>query len=110
MNPNDKSLIAPPGYGIKGIDLVSEGAVTLNQVFNIIDADEQQFEPDSSVTRLCEILAEADRVNFYLGIASNEGHNDIAFKQRGILPRKTIVKLLAERLQTMGKLVEVKPV
>jgi hypothetical protein len=110
INPNDKSLIAPPGYGIKGIDLVSEGAVTLNQVFNIIDADEQQFEPDSSVTRLCEILAEADRVNFYLGIASNEGHNDIAFKQRGILPRKTIVKLLAERLQTMGKLVEVKPV
>jgi hypothetical protein len=107
INRNDHSLIAPPGYSLEGIDLVSEGAVTLNQAYNILDVDPVNFEPDSSVSRLCELLIQADRVNFFVGSAENEAHADISFKQRGIIPRGKIVRLLAERLRRLGKLVEV---
>lgn len=107
VNNSDRSLVAPPGYSIDSIDLVSEGAVTLNQAFNILDVDPVKFEPDSSVTRLCELLNQADRVNFLLGEAKNTAHEDISFRQRGIIPRGKIVRLLAERLQSLGKLVEI---
>jgi hypothetical protein len=107
LNANDKSLVAPPGYSIENIDLVTEGAVTLNQVFNILDAEKHEFESDSSVSRLCKTLQEADRINFYIGNARNESHENIAFRQRGILPRKTIIKLLSQRLEEMGKLIDI---
>jgi hypothetical protein len=107
INQADRSLVAPPGYSIAGIDLVSEGAVSLNQAFNILDEDPLNYEPDSSVSRLCAMLCAADRVNFYLGNTTNEGHADISFKQKGIIPRAKIIKMLAQRLQNLGKLVAV---
>lgn len=110
INHNDHSLIAPPGYSIEGIDLVSEGAVTLNQAYNILDVDPVNFEPDSSVSRLCELLIKADRVNFFVGSAENEAHADISFRQRGIIPRGKIVRMLTERLRQLGKLVEISAV
>jgi hypothetical protein len=107
INQADNSLIAPPGYSIDGIDLVTEGAVTLNQAYNVLDADLLELEPDSSVTRLCEMLTDSDRVNFFIGKASNQAHEDISFRQRGIVPRQKIVRLLAERLRQLGKLVHI---
>ncbi|MFZ5952978.1 MAG: SpoIIE family protein phosphatase [Candidatus Rifleibacteriota bacterium] len=107
INQDDHSLISPPGYHIDGIDLVTEGAVTLNQVYNILDVDPVKFEPDSSVSRLCEMIRSADRINFLVGNAENEAHEDISFRQRGIIPRKKIVRILAERLEQIGKLVKI---
>lgn len=106
INIADSSLIAPPGYSIEGIDLVTEGAVTLNQVYNILDADPTFFEPDSSVTRLYDAIIDADRVNFIVGCSENLGHGDIAFRQQGIMPRRKIVELLAQKLKEDGRLVD----
>ncbi len=100
-----QSLIAPPRYGIDGIDLVTEGAVTLNQVFNLLDEDIGNFKEESGVTELCSLLSVADRVNITLGTAHNKATEDIAFRQRGILTRSKMVPLLAERLHAAGKLV-----
>lgn len=108
VNTDDTSMIAPPGYSIEGIDLVTEGAVTLNQLYNIIDADPIYFEPDSSVTRFYEAIIDADRINFFVGAAKNVGHGDIAFKQQGIIPRQKIVELLAEKLASEGRLIVIK--
>ncbi len=105
MEQNQQSLIAPPAYRIEGVDLVTEGAVTLNQVFNILDADPSEYEPDTGVTQLCQALREADRINILVGRAANDGHADIAFRQRGIMPRTAIVPLLIDRLRAAGKLV-----
>lgn len=110
INKADASLIAPPGYSLEGIDLVTEGAVTLNQLFNIIDADPLSFEAESSVTRLYEALADADRINFVVGNSSNVGHADIAFKQQGIMPRHKVIDLLAQKLRSEGRLVDIKRV
>ena len=100
-----KSLIAPPRYGIDGIDLVTEGAVTLNQVFNLLEEDIATFQEESGVTELCSLLSVADRVNITLGTAHNRATEDIAFRQRGILTRGKMIPLLVERLRVAGKLV-----
>lgn len=101
------SRLAPPRYYIEGVDLVTEGAITLNQVYNVLDADPTAFEEESGVTELQRLLRDADRVNFIVGVARNPAHGDIVFRQRGLLTRASIVPLLAEKLEKMGKLVTV---
>jgi Tfp pilus assembly protein PilX len=110
VEQNATSLIAPPKYAIEGIDLVTEGAVTLNQVYNIYDADSSQFEEDSGVTELWSFLQAADRVNILLGVAVNPAVESVSFRQRGILSRNTIVPLLADKLRAAGKLVVIEHV
>lgn len=99
------SLMAPPRYRIEGVDLVTEGAVTLNQVYNVLDEDIRDLKEDSGVTELCALLHIADRVNILHGGAKNLTAGDIAFRQRGILTRDRILPLLAEKLRASGKLV-----
>jgi hypothetical protein len=60
MESEPTSTIAPPRYGIRGINLVTEGAVTLNQVYNILDEDVSKLQEDSGVTELRMLLGVAD--------------------------------------------------
>ncbi len=101
------SFTKPPEYGIKGIDLVTEGAITLNQVYNILDEDPRTYDRDSCVSELALLLRNADEIKFFMGMAVNEGHTDIAFKQLGVLPRRKIIPLIADKLKAMDKLVSI---
>ena len=103
--PIAASFSQPPMYEMDGIDLVSEGAITLNQLYNIIGEDIDQFDEFSCVTDLYELMYDADIIRFSLGCANNMDHGSIAFKQMGIMPRQKIVPLIAEELMRMGKLV-----
>jgi len=105
VDDDHQSMVAPPKYVIDGIDLVTEGAVTLNQVYNVLDEDPSVFEEDNAVTEMVELLRNADRINFLVGIARNPASDNIAFRQRGILTRTQIVPLLADKLRKTGKLV-----
>lgn len=105
VDQENASPITPPRYYLEGIDLVTEGVVTLNQVFNILGADPTRYEPDSSVSILSSWLKEADRLDFLVGRAANLGGSDISFLQQGIQPRQIVVPLLAEALSHIGKLV-----
>ena len=105
LNITASSMAHPPEYEIEGIDLVTEGAATLNQAYNILDEDPDLYDEASAVTRLCRMLLEADIVHFLVGEAHNPGHDTITFKQLGVQTRKTIVPMLAEKLRDMGKLV-----
>jgi len=107
MEEEPMSAIAPPRYGIKGINLVTEGAVTLNQVYNILDEDIANLHEDSGVTELRLLLGVADKLNIIVGIADNTANTDISFRQRGVLSRKVLMPLLAEKLRQDGKLVNV---
>jgi len=110
MESEPMSTIAPPRYGIKGINLVTEGAVTLNQVYNILDEDIANLHEDSGVTELRLLLGVADKLNIILGMADNTANADITFRQRGVLSRRVLIPLLAERLRQEGKLVNVEQV
>ena len=107
MESEPMSVIAPPRYGIKGINLVTEGAVTLNQVYNILDEDVANLHEDSGVTELRLLLGVADKLNIIVGKADNTANADISFRQRGVLSRKVLIPLLAEKLRQEGKLVNV---
>lgn len=97
--------IAPPSYKIDGINLVTEGIVTLNQVYNLMDEESEAFEEDSPVFELLEMLNMADRVNIFQGRSSNPAGANIVYRQQGILPRKKILQLIKDKLIEQGKLV-----
>jgi len=95
----------PPEYQIEGIDVVTEGAITLNQVFNILDEPAERLDDDSVVERLALMLHEADVINLMIGNAQNQAHEDLIFKQIGVHVRKATVQRIAERMTALGKLV-----
>lgn len=105
--PVDASLGSPPEYLIKGLDLVTEGAVMLNQAYNLLDEPMENLG-NGVVERLCKMMLKADAVHFMLGGAGNAAHSGLLFKQIGVLPRKKAVRLISEKLQALGKLVTVK--
>jgi len=100
-----KSFGQLPEYRIEGIDLVSEGAITLNQVNNILDEPVELLSDNSVAERLCFMLHTADIVNLMIGNAANSAHDDLIFKQSGIKIRKHVIRRIAEKLRNMGKLV-----
>lgn len=99
--------ITPPSSTIEGINLVTEGLVTLNQLFNIIDEDRDDMDDANPVTQLYDYLMIADRVNIFMGSAINPANNDISYKQRGLMPRAKIISLISQKLTEIGKLVVV---
>ncbi|MGO9112416.1 MAG: SpoIIE family protein phosphatase [Thermoguttaceae bacterium] len=105
VEQDPQSLTVPPRYEIEGVDLVTEGAITLNQVYNVLDEPLELLTEDSGVTELCTFLQLADRVNLFLGGAQNRAHGDITFRQQGILARDRIVPLIVDKLRAAGKLV-----
>lgn len=105
MLSDTQNALSPPKYKIKGINLVTEGIVTLNQVYNILGEDTSELADQSSVYELNSLLNMADKVTFTIGHAENLGSGELQFRQQGILKRKTIIPLIIEKLRKAGKLV-----
>ncbi|MBK9292763.1 MAG: SpoIIE family protein phosphatase [Bacteroidetes bacterium] len=102
--PNE-SVITPPSYLIEGFELVTEGMVTLNQAFHLLDEPMEKYPLGSPASDLAYFLKMADKVNIWLGNAENMGDDDIEFRQQGLYPRPKIVPALCEKLRQQGKLV-----
>lgn len=105
MNEISNAYHKPPSYEIPEIDFATEGAITLNQVYNILEESVDKLDKDSSVSELYKLLHSCDTINFIVGTAANPGHESIIFRQMGIFPRGIIVQLLADKLKRIGKLV-----
>jgi hypothetical protein len=105
--PRTGSRIVPPRYAIDGIDLATEGAICLNQLYNIMGDGTVLFDEQHAVRELYEMLISADRIRFTVGTAANVAASTTEIRQQGILTRLRIVPLLADKLRAMGKLVEV---
>lgn len=99
------SSFNPPRFKIEGITLVTEGIVTLNQVYNLLGEDTSDLSDESAVYELNNLMNLADRLNITIGHADNRGIGDIQFRQQGILKRNTIIPLIIEKLRKAGKLV-----
>jgi hypothetical protein len=95
----------PPQYELEGVDLATEGAVVLNQLYNILDEEIAHYNPQSCVSELARLLRSVDVVNIWMGNSMNPGHKSIEFTQLGILARQRIVELLVNKLKKMNKLV-----
>lgn len=102
----DLSLDRPPEYAMEGIDLITEGAVTLNQALNLLEAGVDYTLSDSTVFRLCQALTDADIITFFVGGGYNaEQEEDMLLRQLGVKPRQRVVQRIADYLRERGKLV-----
>lgn len=104
----------PPIAEIEGVDLVTEGVITVNKVLeyakDYLDKNEQYehwcFKRDGA-SLICRLLfEEATDINFYVGRAVNPAH------QNPDLPinfniKMNLVKELSECLKKMGKRIKV---
>ncbi|MDR1123088.1 MAG: SpoIIE family protein phosphatase [Elusimicrobiota bacterium] len=98
-----------PTYKVPDIDFASEGALMLNQLYNLYELNPVALDRSSPVARLKELLDNCDKINFYAGRADNPAQNEsMIFSQLRILPRAKIVEMLAAKLRKLGKAVAIK--
>lgn len=102
----------PPIAYIKGIDLVTEGVLTLKMTTDeLIKMNNTCYEPDlkkdDGVSRLLKILIEdSTHIYFYLGHAINPAHQNPNFPEE-LSIKVNIVKKMMTALTKMGKIVEI---
>lgn len=107
VNMDMVSDLVPPTGQIRGIDLVTEGAVTLYYTLQYLKDDPQKLEDiRDGASRLTKALLRADEVNFIVGLAINPVVHDPDFPVAFALKHQT-VRDIAETLERMGKKVMV---
>jgi len=105
----DAEIGSPPEYQMEGVDLITEGAVTLNQAMRLLEEKVDLGLRDTAVFKLSRLLEAADSVTFLLGTGTNLGQeHDPLLQQLGVKPRRRVVQELEEILREKGKLVTVK--
>lgn len=104
----------PPISHIEGVDLVTEGVITLNKVVEIAKdylADnkmyfEWTFRQDGASLLAKTLFEEATDISFFVGCAVNPAHQDPRY-DIDISTKMGIVDELAKSLRKMGKTVKV---
>ncbi len=106
----------PPIATIDGIELVTEGVITLSKAIDILreyvrpDYNpklEKKLHENNGASMLARLLIEeCDGVKIYQGTAVNPAHQDLAFKMDFIF-KVNQIKELTQLLEKMGKDVEV---
>lgn len=96
-----------PEYRLEGFDVVSEGALVLNRVYNVLGDCPEKGDSLTVVEKICALMQKADWIEFLVGSAYNDAHASISFKEIGVMPRHMIVDALGKKLKAMGKLVSV---
>ena len=80
-----------------GVDLVTEGILTLTKTAEYIESGE--LDIDNAAGKLVKFLLDSDCINFMVGAKLNQAHYDPALPVE-IEIRKNIIKKMAEVLQT----------
>lgn len=90
----------PPPARMQGIDLVTEGALTLSETLRLL---EEGFAPEdmrsNAAVQLASMLLDSDIVRFAVGTSVNAAHQDPSFPVELDL-RRNIVKRIAHLLET----------
>jgi hypothetical protein len=91
----------PPVGKIRGIDLVTEGILTLSRAGEYLKSGLPKDQINAA-TVLIDKLMEADGITFMVGTARNAAHQNTGLPE-SIFLRRTVVENLAHRLEVMGK-------
>lgn len=108
---SDKEV--PPIAYIKGIDLVTEGVITIRKLLqlsekyiDVKDVSPKYYEKNDGASKLAKMLfEEATEVNFFVGQSVNIAHQGLPIDTTMKLK---LVEFLSENLKKMGKKVTVK--
>ena len=97
----DKSTFDPniPMASIMpGVDLVTEGILTLTEVYRLL-RDDVEEDKDNAAVRLTRLLLDSDKIDFVIGTKINEAHQDPNLPMELDI-RRNIVKKIFRLLQS----------
>jgi hypothetical protein len=98
----------PPTGSLPGIDLVCEGVITLNLVLKLLAAKNGASGPSLSANSgagiFYRLLRRAETVRIFLGRAACPVRQNLP---SGISDKQRLVLALQQRLQAMGKIVDI---
>lgn len=96
IHPDIKIISATqsPQYFITGIDIASEGVITLNECYKILSGKTSDNKDAVAVTT---ILTKENEINFVAGTADNKQHQ--FYIQNNLLPRTEIIEKIVELLK-----------
>jgi hypothetical protein len=100
---NDPSV--PPTATIEGIDLVTEGVLTLNKCLERMEEYQQGKKLENKLdggTLLAKVLLKSDHITFMVGAALNPAHEEI-LRSLQIKTRIEAVRRIETILAAMGK-------
>jgi hypothetical protein len=95
----------PPPAKLAGVDLVTEGILTLNRATKYLEEGIPRDKNDAA-TALINLLLQADGITFIVGTARNPAHQNTGLPD-SIFLRRRVVEDLAEQLQRYDKEVEI---
>lgn len=93
------SKTIPPSSNMDGIDLVTEGMITLNAVATVLEEKQSVTAlENNAVKKMVRLLLDSDRIHFVVGTKINEAQHDprISFEM-GI--RRTVVGRIRKALE-----------
>ena len=96
----------PPIAHIEGIDLVTEGILTLTKGLEIIEKNGSQLNSLDGSSLLVKKLLSCDKINFLVGTQINPAHQNPELPIRLGL-RKSIVEKWKNKLEEYGKIVNI---
>ena len=98
----------PPTGSIKGIDLVTEGVLTLNAAVDRINHLQHLYNPSfqDGATLLTRKLLYADKITIFAGTAVNPAHQNPNFPL-GINLKAQVLSKLKAALEAKGKQIEI---
>ena len=104
----------PPTSKIAGVDLVTEGAITINRVLsyaqNYLEDNQSyvqwSYQPDGASQIARMLFEEATDIDFYVGQAVNPAHQQEGSPVNSTIKMRLIAEL-AECLKKMGKRIKV---
>jgi hypothetical protein len=89
----------PPAARMEGVDLITEGTLTLGRVASMLEAgDSPETARPNAATRLAAMLLDSDVVQFAVGTRVNEAHQDPNIPMELDL-RRNIVRRIAAVLE-----------
>jgi Stage II sporulation protein E (SpoIIE) len=96
---SSRDLKIPPSAQMDGIDLVTEGMLTLAETERLLERKEAyESGGDNAARRLCRLLLESDKVSFLVGTRINDAHQDPEMPvEIGI--RRTLVRRISDLLE-----------
>ena len=106
--PDDGWAEVPPVSRLEGVDLVTEGLITLGKAGERLTAARGAGDlprTEDGATRLARALLAADRIHFIVGLAVNPAQ--AADATRTVPLRQAMVEELMQDLKARGKLVSV---
>jgi hypothetical protein len=99
VNISDFDSTLPPSATVEGLDLVTEGMLTLNSVVQLLEKRTSLKElPANAAGKFLELLLNSDQVHFLVGTKINEAHQDSSIPfDIGI--RRSIIRRMIKALE-----------